>query len=146
MPGLRWVQLTEDERTELLETGGVGVLSFGTDAGEPPASLPVSYGYLTERGHFYFNLSFPPGTEKSSYIDEPVSFVVFDQVEGRWQSVVATGTLEPLSEFPHESAAVQGMWAIDIPTVDIFDQPRSDVSFQAFRLVPETISGRKEIE
>lgn len=144
MTGLRWVQLPEDERNEFLGTGGVGVLSFGTEPDEPPASLPVSYGYDAAEGQFYFRLSVPPGSSKAELVDEPVSFVAFDDRDDGWRSVVATGTLEELSELPAESAAVQGMWAVDIPTVEIFDRPRSEVTFHDFRLVPERITGRKE--
>ncbi|ELY45984.1 pyridoxamine 5'-phosphate oxidase family protein [Natronorubrum tibetense] len=145
MTGLRWVQLTADERDAFLDTGGVGVLSFGSDAGESPASLPVSYGYYADAGNFYFRLSFPPDSSKSDVIDRPVSFVVFDETDDGWRSVVATGSLEELADAPAESAAVQGMWAVQIPTVDVFDRPREEISFRDFRLVPETLTGRKSV-
>jgi len=54
------------------------------------------------------------------------------------------GYSEELAELPEESAAVQRMWAVSIPTVDMFDRPRDEIPFHDFRLVPETISGRKE--
>ncbi|SDK73379.1 pyridoxamine 5'-phosphate oxidase family protein [Natronorubrum texcoconense] len=145
MTGLRWVQLTADERDAFLGTGGVGVISFGSDEGAPPASLPVSYGYYADAGDFYFRLSFPPNSSKSDVIDRPVSFVVFDETDDGWRSVVATGPLEELADAPDESAAVQGMWAVRIPTVDVFDRPREEISFRDFRLVPETLTGRKSV-
>ncbi len=144
MKGLRWVQMPKGERDEFLDTGGIGVLSFSTEITEPPASLPVSYGYLADAGTLYFRLSFPPGTHKTDVIDNPVSFVSYDRTTDGWRSVVATGYLEELADLPHESVAVQGMWAVDIPTVDIFDRPREEISFQDFRLDPETLTGRKE--
>ncbi len=144
MQGLRWVNLPPDERNAFLGDGGVGVLSFGTDADAPPSSLPVSYGYAAETEQFYFRLSFPPETSKTDVLENPVSFVVFGEEDGGWKSVVATGRLQELSSLPSESAAVQGMWAVDIPTVEIFDQPREDISFHDFRLATESITGRKE--
>lgn len=144
MTGLRWIQLPENERNEFLDNGGTGVLSFATDADEPPASLPVSYGYYADRGHFYFRLSFPPSSSKSDVVDNPVSFVTYDETDDGWRSVVATGTLEELAERPEESAAVQRMWAVEIPTVEMFDRPREEIPFHDFRLVPEAITGRKE--
>ncbi len=144
MTGLRWVQLSEQERNEFLGTGGIGVLSFTKSEDEPPASLPVSYGYYDDAEMFYFRLSFPPNSTKESVIDNPVSFVTYDEGDDGWRSVVATGTLEELTELPHESAAVQGMWAVDIPAVDVFDRPRSEITFHDFRLDPEQMSGRKE--
>ncbi|SEH15444.1 hypothetical protein SAMN04487967_2080 [Natronorubrum sediminis] len=145
MPGLRWTNLTEDERNEFLSNGGTGVLSFATDRDDPPASLPVSYGYYADDEAFYFRLSFPPGSSKTDVVDNPVSFVVHAETDDGWRSVVATGTLEELADMPYESVAVQGMWAIDIPTVDIFDRPREELEFRDFRLAPETLSGRKSV-
>jgi hypothetical protein len=144
MTGLRWVQLPEDERNEFLSDGGTGVLSFARGADESPTSLPVSYGYYADSGDFYFRLSFPPGSSKADLVERPVSFVVHGETDAGWRSVVATGTLEELAELPEESAAVQRMWAVSIPTVDMFDRPRDEIPFHDFRLVPETISGRKE--
>ncbi|SIR76378.1 pyridoxamine 5'-phosphate oxidase family protein [Natronorubrum thiooxidans] len=144
MTGLRWVQLSEQERNEFLGTGGIGVLSFATSGDEPPASFPVSYGYYDDAEDFYFRLSFPPGSTKETVIDNPVSFVTYAEGDDGWRSVVAAGTLEELTELPHESVAVQGMWAVEIPTVDVFDRPRSEITFHDFRLDPETVSGRKE--
>ncbi len=37
------------------------------------------------------------------------------------------------------------MWAIDIPTIDIFDRPREELEFHDFRLDPETLTGRKDV-
>lgn len=145
MSGLRWVQLSESERDEFLGTGGTGVLSFATDDGEPPASMPVSYGYFAEHGDFYFRLSFPPGSDKDERIDDQISFVVHEQGDDGWQSVVATGTLDPVDDLPYDSEIVQGMWAVDIPTVDVFDRPRDEITFHEYRLDPETLTGRKEV-
>lgn len=144
MKGLRWVQLPEDERNEFLGTGGTGVLSFATSPDEPPTTLPVSYGYSPDAGHFYFRLSFPPGSSKDDLVDNPVSFVVYGETDDGWRSVVGKGTLEELAQLPEDSVAVQRMWAIEIPTIEIFDRPRSEIPFHDFRLVPETVTGRKE--
>ena len=145
MPGLRWVQLTERERHEFLGKGGTGVLSFTTPIDEPPASLPVSYGYASDTGDFYFRLSFPPGTTKGDVLENPISFVTYAETSDGWRSVIATGHLEELANLPYESVAVQEMWAIQIPTVDVFDRPRNEIEFHDFRLDPETVTGRKEV-
>ncbi|NGM70671.1 pyridoxamine 5'-phosphate oxidase family protein [Natronolimnobius sp. AArcel1] len=145
MEGLRWTSLPREERIDFLDTGGTGVLSFATDSGEPPASLPVSYGFYDSDETFYFRLSFPPGTSKREFLDNPVSFVTYRDTADGWRSVVATGTLEELATAHPESVAVQGMWAIDIPTVEIFDRPRDEVEFHDFRLDPDRVTGRKSV-
>ena len=146
MPGLRWIQLTEDERDAFLGRGGTGVLSFTTAADESPTSFPVSYGYAAETSTFYFRLAFPPGSHRELIVDRPMSFVTATETDRGWRSVVATGLLEDVEEMPYESVTVQEMWAIDIPTVDIFEQPRSEVPFHDFCLEPDAITGRKEVE
>jgi len=146
MQGLRWVQLTDDERDEFLETGGTGVLSFATGPDEPPVSIPVSYGYFADAETIYFRLSMPDDSRKASLVDNPVSFVVHRETEAGWQSVVATGTLERVTDAPYESAALQVLWAVDIPTVDVFEQPPSEIPFRTYRLRPTDVSGRKEVD
>ncbi|WP_276256198.1 pyridoxamine 5'-phosphate oxidase family protein [Halomontanus rarus] len=145
MTKLRWIQLSEEERDEFLGTGGTGVLSFATGADEPSSSFPVSYGYFADDRDFYFRLSFPPGSTKADVIDNQVSFVTYEKRDDGWRSVVATGQREEIDGLPYESNVVQGMWAIDIPTIDIFDRPREELEFHDFRLDPETLTGRKDV-
>jgi len=146
MQGLRWIQMSEDERDAFLGHGGAGVISFSTPPGDPPFTLPVSYGYDEGLGNFYFKLTVPPDSPKAEAIDEPVSFTSYARTDEGWRSVVATGTLEAVADMPEDSVAAQGMWAVDIPAVDIFERPREDVPFRDFRLDPARISGRKEAQ
>ena len=146
MQGLRWVQLTDEERDEFLKTGGTGVLSFATEADEPPVSIPVSYGYFADADSIYFRLSVPDDSRKKSLVDNPVSFVVHRETEAGWRSVVATGRLESVADAPYESAALQGLWAVDIPTVDVFERPPSEIPYRTYRLIPDAVSGRKEVD
>ncbi|SFR34088.1 hypothetical protein SAMN04487947_0107 [Halogeometricum rufum] len=145
MEEFRWTRLTDDEVDAFLGDGGTGTISFATDAGDPPFTLPVSYGYDEASGSLYFRLAFPPGTGKDDVVENPLSFVVHDRTGDGWQSVVAAGELEELSDLPYESSAVQAMWAVSIPKVDIFDVPPGDITFRYFRLVPDELSGRKAV-
>ena len=146
MEGLRWVQLCEQELNDFLGTGGTGVLSFSTEIEEPPFSVPVSYGYDADAGQFYFRLAFPDDSEKADLVDNPVTFVTHAETDAGWRSAVATGDLEDVTEMDYDSAAVQGMWAVDIPEVDVFDRPPEEIPFRQFRLAPEKLTGRKEVE
>lgn len=145
MQGLRWLQLSEDEMNEFLGRGGTGVISFATDPDEPPVSIPVSYGYNADEKRFYYRLSFPRDSRKGDLVDEPVSFVTHRQTDDGWRSVVATGRLAEIADSPYESAEIQGMWAIRIPIVDVFERPPKETTFKYFYLDPETITGRKEV-
>uniref|UniRef100_UPI00366C443D pyridoxamine 5'-phosphate oxidase family protein n=1 Tax=Cryptosporangium minutisporangium TaxID=113569 RepID=UPI00366C443D len=139
------MNLPEAERNEFLGNGGTGVLAFGTGPDESPTAFPVSYGYAAEAERFYFRLSFSSGTSKEDVIDNPVTLTVYDETDEGWRSVVASGPLEPLSDLPEESIEVQQMWAVTIPTIDIFDRPRDEIPFQDFCLDPKAITGRKSV-
>jgi nitroimidazol reductase NimA-like FMN-containing flavoprotein (pyridoxamine 5'-phosphate oxidase superfamily) len=145
MQGLRWVQMTDEELNDFLGIGGTGVISFSTDGSDPPFSLPVSYGYYAETGDFYFRLALPPNSGKEELLDRAVSFVTYEETDEGYRSVVASGQLEEVGELPYDSAVAQRMWDVDIPVVDIFDQPPEDVAFRYFHLDPDSLTGRKEV-
>nr|WP_254425916.1 hypothetical protein [Haloprofundus sp. MHR1] len=63
-----------------------------------------------------------------------------------WRSAVATGTLEDVTEASYESSAVQGLWAVEIPEVDIFERPPEEITFREYRLDPKTLTGEKRSE
>jgi len=146
MQGLRWVQLTDDERDAFLGDGGTGVLSFATQSGEPPVSIPVSYGYFADADSIYFRLSVPENSRKPDLVENPISFVVHHETDAGWRSVVATGRLDEVTDAPYDSAALQGLWAVDIPTVDVFERPPSEIPYRTFRLIPDELTGRKELQ
>jgi hypothetical protein len=145
MGSLRWVQMMDGEIDGFLGEGGTGVISLSRDGGSPPFSIPVSYGYDGSSGDFYFRLSMPPDGGKAEVLDGPVTFVVHAHTDEGWRSVVASGRLEATADLPYESTAVQGMWAVRIPEIDVFDRPPEDVTFRTFRLAPERTTGRKEV-
>lgn len=146
MTGIRWIKMTDEEIDDLLGQGGTGVISFATEPTEPPLSFPVSYGYDRETSVFYFRLAFPVDSHKEDAIDDAVSFVVHRETAAGWRSVIVTGELEPLADLPYHSTAIQGMWAVQIPAVDIFDRPREEIEFRDFCLEPNRMSGRKALE
>ncbi|WP_158056119.1 pyridoxamine 5'-phosphate oxidase family protein [Halorussus halophilus] len=146
MGDIRSVQMSDEERDEFLERGGTGVVSFPRASDEPPHSIPVSYGYEVDNGHFYFRLAFGPDSDKSELIDEetPVSFVTYDQTETGWQSVVATGKLDEVPEDELDKSISEAMRQVEIPLVDVFERRPQEVTFRFFQLVPDELTGRKE--
>ncbi|WP_255171049.1 pyridoxamine 5'-phosphate oxidase family protein [Natrononativus amylolyticus] len=146
MQGLRWLQMTPAEVDELLGRGGTGVISFAAGVDTPPVSIPVSYGYKADDRALYFQLSVPPESRKAELVDRHVSFFTYRETDDGWRSVIATGSLDALEDAPYASSAVLGMWAIEVPRVDIFERPREEVAFRDFCLVPDTLTGRKETE
>lgn len=144
MEDVRSVRLDRGEQEALLGSGGTGVLSFDTSGDGPPYSLPVSYGYDAESGHFYFRLSFGPDSGKPDLADGPaVSLVVYDETEAGWRSVVARGTLERLEEVDVTSGVLEELRRVRIPMVDAFDTDPRRLRFEFVRLDPDEMTGRK---
>ncbi|MBX0324678.1 pyridoxamine 5'-phosphate oxidase family protein [Halomicroarcula sp. F13] len=138
------VSMTDDEVDAFLGTGGTGVLSLSRTAVHSPHSVPVSYGYDADTRTFYFRLAVGPESAKTDLDDRPVSFVVHRQVDERWQSVVATGDLEDVERDDIASETLDGLGRVEIPLIDVFEDPTRVVDFEFYRLAPEELTGRAE--
>jgi hypothetical protein len=143
------VTMDDDERDSFLGDGGTGVLSLApTDgAGEreaAPHAVPVSYGYDAAEGTFYFRLAAGADSDKGELAGRPATFVTYGQREGVWHSVVASGRLEPTDDAAIGTDGLAGLERVHIPLVDVFGQPPSEVSFEFHRLVPSSLTARRE--
>lgn len=137
-------EMDDAERDAFLGNGGTGVISLSTDPNDPPHSVPVSYGYDATEETFYFRLAAGPDSEKGEMAGRAVSFVTYRSGEGRWQSVVARGRLEPTTDEEIANETLQGLDRVHIPLVDVFGRPPRKVRFEFYRLVPDELTGRKE--
>ena len=133
---------TQDER---LGTGGTGVLSFSNPERDSPHSVPVSYGYDPDEGVFYFRLAVGPDSEKAALLDRAVTFVVHGESDDGWWSVIARGRLESTTADATALDSLAGLERVDIPLVDVFEEPPEDLTFRQFRMVPDQLSGRKQV-
>lgn len=152
------VSMAADERDAFLGTGGTGVLSLSTAESDPPHAIPVSYGYDPVETTFYFRLAVGSGREKGEVDGRAATFVVYGQADGGddsgdeadagdggdWHSVVASGTLTDIEREAVATESLAALDRVDIPLVDIFGAPTSDVSFQFVRLVPDELTAREE--
>lgn len=132
--------MSAQDRDEFLGRGGTGVLSLSTEAG-PPHAVPVSYGYDQAAATFYFRLAVGSAYSKGELPDRPVSFVTYENVDGDWHSIVAEGRLEDVEREGIETETLEGLRNVEIPLVGAFDHPTREVSFEFYRLVPETLTG-----
>ncbi len=138
--------MTDEDRDDLLGTGGTGVLSVARGAAEPPYTVPISYGYDAEGGQFYFRLAFGTDSGKHDVVTDgaQATFVTYRETSEGWQSVVATGQLEAIDEDHPDTATLDAMRHIDIPLFDVFEEETRTLEFHFFRLVPGTLTGRRE--
>ncbi len=137
--------LTDDEIAAFLKPGGTGVLSVSRGEDEPPYSIPVSYGFDPEVDRFCFRLARTDGEKNllgRSY--RPITFVTYGRVSGRYQSVIATGTLSEIVEQSIDADVLDSMQRVQIPVVDIFEAHPREVAFEFYRLDPDTVTGIAE--
>ncbi|WP_306061360.1 pyridoxamine 5'-phosphate oxidase family protein [Natronococcus wangiae] len=135
--------MTETEIADFLAREGTGVLSFALE--NESYSIPVSYGYDPDENVFYMQLEVSESSGKSRFIKatEKASFVVYNQIEGVWRSVVARGTLKPISVEQVDQEIVKGLQRADAPLAAIFEEDKNDLSFQIHRLAVHELNGRK---
>ncbi|GAB7094987.1 pyridoxamine 5'-phosphate oxidase family protein [Halolamina litorea] len=136
-------EMTDEERIAFLGAGGTGVLSLNTQRG-PPHSVPVSYGYDSSTGAFYFRLAVAPDSRKGDLAGRPATFVTYGQADDRWQSVVVQGELEDTTEGSIAIETLEGLRGVDLQYVDIFGEPLRTVEFEFYRLTPDTVGARRE--
>lgn len=139
------VAMSDEERDDLLGTGGTGVLSPAA-GDEPPYAVPVSYGYDATDEIFYFRLAVDADESKGELQERPVSFVTYRETDEGWQSVVARGRLEDVESEGIATETLEGLSHVDIPLVDMFERPLREVSFEFYRLAPEELTGRVEAD
>ncbi len=115
-------------------------------ADEPPHSVPVSFGYDADQTAFFFRIADLPPKRKGELDGRAVTFVTYgeDEAIGGYASVVAQGSLESTTETETATEALAGLEGVTIPLVDIFGDSPKNVDFSFYRLVPETLTGRKE--
>ncbi|QLH77132.1 pyridoxamine 5'-phosphate oxidase family protein [Halosimplex rubrum] len=129
---------------QFLGSGGTGVLSLSTEGDEPPDAVPVSYGYDAERRVFHFRVSLGHEDDPGDLSGRAVTFVAYGDGDGRWRSVVARGRLQNVDEEGIATETLAEMERVDIPLVDVFEEPLRMVSFDFFRLDPDEFTGRRE--
>lgn len=64
--------------------------------------------------------------------------------EDGWRSVVACGRLAPVEESGLSSELLAGLGRVEIPLVDLFEDPIRTVSFEFVRLEPDRLTGRRK--
>ena len=124
---------------------GTGVLALARD--DESYAFPVSYGYDGEEETFYLRLAFHSDSRKREFLgpSRTVSLVVSAETDEGWRSVVARGRLRETGEAALDSRFVEAIRRIDIPFFTVFDRPARELNFELFQLVPEEVTGHKQV-
>lgn len=128
----------------MLGDGGVGVISLAED--DEPYAVPVSYGYDSDDRGIYVRFGFAADSTKRRFVDEGETavLVVTEEAPDGWRSVLARGPLSTVAEPALDGRAARSIRKITIPFVSIYEHDPAELSFELYRLSPETLTGRKE--
>lgn len=137
------VVMDQSELEAFIGDGGTGVLALAAN-GEPYAT-PVSYGYDASARVLYLRLGFGESSEKERFLDTPTParLVIYDHVDDRWKSAIATGRLEPVATEDLSVDLVEALRRGDVPLVDIWGESPDDLEFELYRLRVDRLTGRK---
>lgn len=126
---------------EFLDSQHTGVLSMAD--GDDAYSIPVSFDYDADESAFYFRFGYGADSQKRHYLDtvDTASFVVYDRTENGWQSVVAQGKPERVSESGLDSSVVEAVDELDIPYFQVHHRPAGEMDFSIVRLDATKLTG-----
>jgi len=122
---------------------GHGVLSLAKD--NDGYGIPVSYGYDLESERCILQFVTEPESQKQQFLEtsETVTLTAYEyDSDGTWQSVVATGSLQSLSNdaVANWAAAIFFTQASNIETASRREDSDSEVEWYEYDI--ETLTGR----
>lgn len=129
------------EIAEFLDRRRTGTLALAAD--DDAYAIPVSYDFDQESQRIHLRLGYGPESQKRSFVDETdlASFVVYDDTDEGWKSVVVRGALEPLAETSLDSAVREAVASLDVPYFRVHDRPAADIEFAIVRITPSKMTG-----
>lgn len=129
------------EIDEFLESQQTGVLALAND--DDAYAVPLSFAYDDEDRSVYLRLGFGPGSQKQRYMEatDHVSFVVYEDTEEGWKSVLVEGKVTMLSHDSLDAAIVEVMEGLDIPYFQVHSRPATDIRFRVACIEPTRVSG-----
>jgi hypothetical protein len=141
MTGERVTQMDTPDIADFLAAQQAGVLSMADD--DAGYGIPVSFTFDDEDHEIFFRMGYGPKSQKRRFVESSntVSFVVVDETDEGWKSVIARGRLEVLSDSNIDSAIVEAVRHLDIPYFQVHNQPASDMTFTIVRLDVTELSG-----
>lgn len=106
-------------------------------------AIPVSFAFTDDGPAVYLRRGYGPDSQKRTFVEagDEASFVVYDATDAGWQSVVAEGHLEPVSESQLDNTIEEAINGLDIPFFAIHRHPRGELEFTVVRLAVDKLSG-----
>lgn len=137
------IDMTDEGIDDFLAGHETGVLSLART--DEPYAIPISYGYDDENRVFYMRLVSTPESEKREFLgSSPDSrLVVYDETGSTYRSVIAVGTLENIDPADLTPDQIAQYGEAKRPLFEIWAEGKKDLDIQLYRLVPESLNGRR---
>lgn len=135
--------LSDEETDSFLSRHETGVLSIAR--ADEPYSIPISYGYDTEKRRFYLRLVSTPESEKRKFLTATsrTSLVVYEEDDPVYWSVVAIGTLEEIDRDELTVEHIEQYGDSRRPLFEIWGKSVRELEVQLYQLDPRELSGRR---
>jgi len=135
--------MTGAETDALLGRHETGVLSLARE--DEPYAVPISYGYDAESRQFCMRLVSTPESRKRRFLtDSPrARFVVYEECETTYRSVIADGRLERLPKSELTPDHVERYGAAKRPLFEMWGEPKEELTIDLYELDPDELSGRR---
>jgi nitroimidazol reductase NimA-like FMN-containing flavoprotein (pyridoxamine 5'-phosphate oxidase superfamily) len=126
---------------DFLQTQDTGVLALAE--ADEAYGVPVSFDYEPDRQAVYLRLGFGENSQKERFLEASsrVSFVVYDQTDEGWKSVVVQGTTETVAESSLDATIREALDDIRVPYYRVHAAPATETDFHIVRIDPDSVSG-----
>ncbi|MFB6188607.1 MAG: pyridoxamine 5'-phosphate oxidase family protein [Halapricum sp.] len=139
------VPMDTDGIDDFLGRRQTGVLSLASGDGGA-YGFPISFVHEPIENRLYFRFAYGPESQKREFFETTGSatFVVHEETDEGWKSVVAAGELADFLEPEVPVGVVDDVNDIDIPFFQVFEHPESELEFRIVALDIREIHGRIE--
>ncbi|WP_408959395.1 pyridoxamine 5'-phosphate oxidase family protein [Natrinema sp. 74] len=136
-------EMTDAEIDDFLSRHETGVLSLART--NKPYAIPISYGYGDDERAFYMRLVSTPDSEKRQFLESTpqARLVVYDETGSSYRSIIATGDLESIEPADLTPDEIAQYGAAKRPLFEIWAEGKDSLNIELYRLVPETLNGRR---
>jgi nitroimidazol reductase NimA-like FMN-containing flavoprotein (pyridoxamine 5'-phosphate oxidase superfamily) len=135
--------MTDSEIDAFLARHETGVLSLAR--GDEPYAIPVSYGYDSAEQLFFVRLVSGADSEKRQFLtaDPAVRFVVYEERETTYRSVIARGRLESVPTDELDVDRIEQFGDAQRPLFEVWGTAKADLEIDLYELDPAELTGRQ---
>lgn len=137
------VAMSDEEIDEFLSRRQTAVMSLANE--DEAYAIPITYRFDPEKRKFYFRLVYPRGSEKRQFLPEmpDARLVVYEEDEPTYQSVIAVGRPEELTEDDITAEHVVQYGETSRPLFEMWKESRANLDIRLYELEPDELTGRR---